>query len=650
VGDGLRRDWEVALGGRLTSPVIAEGRLFVADTATHAVHALDAGSGRRLWSYTAGGKVDSPPTIWQGRVLFGSADGWVYCLRADDGVLAWRFRVAPSDEQLVAFDQVESVWPVHGSVLVENGVAWCVAGRSAFLDGGMTLWRLDPRTGEALSQTVLDDKDPQSGKDLQAYVSWLNMPTALPDILSTDGRLVYMRSQPFAMDGKRLPLVPMPRGKSADQGAPPPTQYREHLHLFSPTGFLDDTWWHRTYWLYGSTFVSGWCGYYLAGQAAPAGRILVFDDQRVYGFGRKPKYYRWTTPKEDHLFAAEKIAPPPAQESDAAAKPSRVKVPKSPSLNPAKSPWSVEAWIKSDRPDGVVLARGGGIHGYALYLRGGVPHFAIRSTEKLTSVAGPVKVLGRWVHLAGVLTADKELQLYIDGQLAASAGTPQLITADPAVAMQIGADEGGAGPCQAPCPFEGVIDEVRIYRRALSEEEIRGHAAATTAPATKEGLVLAYPFDRPDAIDSSGQKNDGTVEGVQVVEGKIGRALRFNGKGGAGGQYRVQLAWTQDVPLLVRAMVLSGERLVVAGPPKLIDEEQAFKHFDDPEVKKTLASQEAAWQGSQGGLLRIVSTVDGHTIAETRLDAPPVFDALAAAGKRLYLSTLDGKVLSFAEP
>ncbi|GAG88400.1 unnamed protein product, partial [marine sediment metagenome] len=110
--------------------------------------ALDAKDGKTLWSYTAGGKVDSPPTIHRGRVLFGSADGWTYCLRAADGVLAWRFRAAPIDQRLMAFEQLESVWPVHGSVLVQDGTVYCVAGRSMFLDGGMRLLRLDPETGQ----------------------------------------------------------------------------------------------------------------------------------------------------------------------------------------------------------------------------------------------------------------------------------------------------------------------------------------------------------------------------------------------------------------------------------------------------------------------------------------------------------------------
>jgi hypothetical protein len=101
----------------------------------------------------------------------------------------------------------------------------------------------------------------------------------------------------------------MPSAPDADRGAPPATQRPEHAHLFCPSGFLDDTWWHRTYWLYGTTFVSGWCGYFRAGKNAPAGRILALDDSKVFGFGRKPQYYRWTTPIEHHLFATDRELP-----------------------------------------------------------------------------------------------------------------------------------------------------------------------------------------------------------------------------------------------------------------------------------------------------------------------------------------------------
>jgi hypothetical protein len=93
------------------------------------------------------------------------------------------------------------------------------------------------------------------------------------------------------------------KGSDADRGA---DQQGEGAHLFSPTGFLDDTWWHRSYWVYGRRFSEGAGGWPQAGKFAPAGRILVMDESSIYGFGRKPLYYRWRTPLEYHLFATDK--------------------------------------------------------------------------------------------------------------------------------------------------------------------------------------------------------------------------------------------------------------------------------------------------------------------------------------------------------
>jgi len=304
----LKRRWQADLGARLTGPVIADGRLYVAAIDEHTVHALASDTGKPLWRFTAGARVDSPPTVWQGRVLFGSRDGWVYCLRADDGAMVWRFRAAPADQRLVAQEQVESVWPVPGSVLVHEGVVYCVAGRAMWLDGGLRLVRLDARTGRKLSETVLDDKYPGTEDNLQRDIKWPNLPVALPDVLSCDGRYVYMRSQPFDLDGNRTEVI-TPRNYEEQRG--------ETAHLFSPTGFLDDSWWHRTCWVYGRSFISGAGGWYLAGYRAPTGAILVVDASSVYGFGKAPLRANGT-PNAYHLFACPKepeiINPNPRQE------------------------------------------------------------------------------------------------------------------------------------------------------------------------------------------------------------------------------------------------------------------------------------------------------------------------------------------------
>ncbi len=294
--DGLKQTWAAALRGKLSSLTAAEGKVFVASVDAHTLHALDAKTGAPAWSFVAGGRVDSPPTIWRGRVLFGCADGCVYCLRAFDGRLIWRYRAAPEDLRMGGWEQIESVWPVHGSVLVQNDALYCVAGRSMFLDGGLRLLRLDPKTGRKLSETLLDDRNPETEKNLQSVMKGLNMPVTLPDILSSDGKYVYMRSLPFTLEGRRKFVAYVPVNQRTG----------DDLHLFSPTGFLDDTLWHRTYWVYGRAFASGAGGYYLAGRVEPSGRLLVFDEKRVYGYGRIWRYYRWTTPLEFHLFAASK--------------------------------------------------------------------------------------------------------------------------------------------------------------------------------------------------------------------------------------------------------------------------------------------------------------------------------------------------------
>jgi outer membrane protein assembly factor BamB len=649
----LKRAWKTRLGGKLTSPVIAGGRVYVASVNTHTVHALGADSGKPLWSYQVGGRVDSPPTIHQGQVLFGSTDGWVYALRASDGRLAWRFRAASMDQRVMANGQIESVWPVHGSVLIRDGVLYCVSGRSMFLDEGLRLWRLDPGTGRVLSRTVLDEKEQETGKDLHEYVSWLNMPTGLPDILSSAGPLVYMRGQAFGLDGKRLPLKPFPRGANADAGAPEPVQTAKYSHLFSPTGFLDDAWWHRTYWMYGSMYVSGWCGYYRSGTAAPAGRIMAFDDEQIYGFGRKPQYYRWVTPIEHHLFATNKKDPQSGPTGTAGGKPSIVRIAKSRSLNPANKPVTVEAWIKADKPSGVVLARGGEGTGYVLYIQGGRAKFAVRSGQKLTTAStkgkGKGKIVGRWTHIAGVLTGDKGVQIYVDGKLTGSARAAAMITANPQEGMEIGADDSSiVGNYKNAMPFTGLIDEVRVYRRALDAAEIAKHAAGPGGRGGDEAsLVLACSFDDGKGTDGSGNKNHGTVTGGKFAAGKSGKAMKFSGAsvGRPRRGFKVKHAWATDLPLLARAMILSGKTLLAAGPADLVDEEKAVRALDDPATRTGLADQLAAIEGKKGAGLWAVSTVDGEKLSELKLESVPVFDGMAAAGGKLYMTTVDGNVV-----
>ena len=291
----MRDSWQANLGGSLTAPVCAADRVYVASSDAHTLHVLELGSGRPLWTFVAGGRIDSPPTVFKGLVLFGSADGWVYCLRASDGTLAWRFLAAPRHRRIACFDQVESAWPVHGSVLLHDGIAYVAAGRSTYLDGGIYLYGLDPLTGKVLHRTVLSGPFPDGGKTVARDVSFY-IQGANSDLLVSEGGAIYMRQKRLtpALE-EQHPEVLSSKGES-DVG----------LHLFSTAGLLDGTWYNRTFWMYAKR----WPGFQLANQAPKSGQLLVVDEENTYGvsvFYRRNVHSTMFFPgKEGYLLFADK--------------------------------------------------------------------------------------------------------------------------------------------------------------------------------------------------------------------------------------------------------------------------------------------------------------------------------------------------------
>ncbi|MDD4870230.1 MAG: PQQ-binding-like beta-propeller repeat protein [Kiritimatiellae bacterium] len=134
--------------GPVTAPVVACGKVFVARPDAHQIVALDMQSGEVKWRFTANGRIDTAPTIHRGLCLFGTKSGWVYCLNAGDGQQIWRLRTAPNDERIIAYGQIESPWPVPGSVLVVDNVAYFAAGRHPLADGGILVFAVEPSSGK----------------------------------------------------------------------------------------------------------------------------------------------------------------------------------------------------------------------------------------------------------------------------------------------------------------------------------------------------------------------------------------------------------------------------------------------------------------------------------------------------------------------
>jgi len=146
---------------------------------------------------------------------------------------------------VIAFNQLESAWPVSGSVLMHDGKCWFAAGRSSYLDGGIRLFALDPLTGRIAWQRTIYSPDPKTGK-MAPEPSANSVAGLLADIPATDGANVFIRQMNVT---------------SADK----PT--RRH-HLFTTAGYLDSSWFNRTFWKVAGVQTSG---------------VMVVADDLAYG-------------------------------------------------------------------------------------------------------------------------------------------------------------------------------------------------------------------------------------------------------------------------------------------------------------------------------------------------------------------------------
>jgi len=282
--DRPQPQWEVSLQAPVTPPVSAAGRVIVAEKDTHDVVALDGASGKVLWRFTAGGRVDSPPTIFGSTVLFGSTDGWIYCVTADEGRLVWQRRLAPTARKIVSYGQLESAWPVHGSVIVQEDanqrpVVYATAGRSSFLDGGIFIYGLDPATGEILYRNRLDGPhpDPMTDRGMAGYGNG-----AKSDLLVSDGGDLFLFQERFGSDLTRHP-APLQKFEKEYGGyrvyPPAPERGSTGRRLYTTGSFFDDTLNEGTYWGCNNRW-PGWDRH--MGSTPMFGRIASFDDDTIY--------------------------------------------------------------------------------------------------------------------------------------------------------------------------------------------------------------------------------------------------------------------------------------------------------------------------------------------------------------------------------
>ena len=113
---------------RALDVVSAKGRLFFGSSVDNNLYCVDATTGKFLWTFYTDGPVRLAPTVVQGKVYFGSDDGYAYCLAAEDGKVVWKMRPSPRDERLLARGRMISRWPIRSGVLVDGDTAYFAAG------------------------------------------------------------------------------------------------------------------------------------------------------------------------------------------------------------------------------------------------------------------------------------------------------------------------------------------------------------------------------------------------------------------------------------------------------------------------------------------------------------------------------------------
>ena len=193
-------------------------------------------------------------------------------------------------------------------------------------------------------------------------------------------------------------------------------------------------------------------------------------------------------------------------------------------LPSGNQPHTLAAWVKvtalpAKRAWIALLGDvGSGAHHW-LINSNGVTQFGVWNENQVAPVLG----VGTWKHLA--VTFDGATQTgYVDGvAIGSTAATYNLKGVSLKVARAVDWENA----------FNGLVDDVRVYTRALTASEVSALAGATL----NTGLVLNWRLDETSggvAADSSGRSNSGVVGGgVTWTAGKLGGALQFDGVNGA---------------------------------------------------------------------------------------------------------------------
>ncbi|MEI6142279.1 MAG: FG-GAP-like repeat-containing protein, partial [Mariniphaga sp.] len=190
-------------------------------------------------------------------------------------------------------------------------------------------------------------------------------------------------------------------------------------------------------------------------------------------------------------------------------------------LNDATA-FTVEAWIKPESnsgPNTVFASKytGCSIGGFALYVNsfGTEDHALVVETNScgtLYTAAGSIK-MGQWQHIALVVNSLTSAKLYINGVEQTTTGSIAITTL--AAPFTLGDFSGGGSHFY----FKGAMDEVRVWKTALSTDEIQSNLYHSVS-LPNSGLTAYYKFDQTtgNTLYDASNANHGTIVNTGWVE------------------------------------------------------------------------------------------------------------------------------------
>ena len=181
----------------------AEGMAYFGCSVDNKVYALDILTGEEKWTYFTQGPVRFAPSIYKGKVYFGSDDGYVYCLKARKGKLIWKFRAGPEEKRILGNERMISLWPVRTSVLVDKGIVYFGAGVFPYeglyicaldADNGKIIWMNDTM-GDRTYELIYSGISPHGYLIASDSILYVPSGRAMPAAFSkTSGKFLYYLS------------------------------------------------------------------------------------------------------------------------------------------------------------------------------------------------------------------------------------------------------------------------------------------------------------------------------------------------------------------------------------------------------------------------------------------------------------------------